>query len=176
VAKIGTVIGVLGSETILDYGSGKGLQYQPIEISAPDGYTYNSVKEFWNVDSITCYDPAYQPFSVLPEGTFDGVVSTDVLEHCPKEDLPWIIEEIFSFAREFVFLNVACFPAKKSLPNGENAHCTIEPVEWWTSLLDNAVARRPGLRYYAEFYHHMSGISNRGELENSFIKGKARLP
>jgi hypothetical protein len=65
------------------------------------------------------------PFSALPEGRFDGVVCTDVLEHCPEEDLPWIVGELFGYARLFVFANVACYPAAKKLPNGENAHCTI---------------------------------------------------
>ena len=88
----------------------------------------------------------------MPRARFDGVISTDVLEHCPAEDIPWIIDEIFSFADEFVYLNVACYPAKKLLPNGENAHCTIEPPEWWKAHFDRALGQRPGLRYYAVFY------------------------
>jgi hypothetical protein len=44
------------------------------------------------------------------------------------------------------------YPAKKLLPNGENAHCTIEPPEWWKAHFDRALGQRPGLRYYAVFY------------------------
>jgi len=175
VARIGQIITVLGSETILDYGSGKGRQYGPVTIRGSDGTSFDSIQAFWRVNSITCYDPAYKPYNTLPDGTFDGVVSTDVLEHCPKEDMPWIIEEIFSFAREFVFLNVACFPAKKTLPNGENAHCTIEPVDWWKGLLDDAVARHPGLRYYADFYHRPPDDQDGNTLMNSFLSGKSRV-
>lgn len=174
VVRIGMIIEILGSETILDYGSGKGKQYGPVEIATRDGRTFLSIKDFWRVSSITCFDPAYEPFSVLPEGKYDGVVSTDVLEHCPKEDVPWIINEMFSYAREFVFMNVACYPAVKTLPNGENAHCTVEPVEWWKDLMDDAVAQHPGLRYYAEFSHpDPLEVSGKKHIL-SFVSGKHR--
>ena len=146
------IIGVLGSKTLFDYGAGKGTQYGPARITASDGHEYPDLGTFLGVDSVTCYDPGYAPFDSLPRARFDGVISTDVLEHCPAEDIPWIIDEIFSFADEFVYLNVACYPAKKLLPNGENAHCTIEPPEWWKAHLDRALGQRPGLRYYAVYY------------------------
>ncbi len=97
------------------------------------------------MDEIRCYDPCYQPFNKLPDGKFDAVISTDVLEHCPEEDIPWIIDEIFGYANRFVFANVACYPAKKRLPNGENAHCTIRPPEWWEGILRETSARYSGI-------------------------------
>jgi hypothetical protein len=45
----------------------------------------------------------------------------------------------------FVFANVACYPAKKTLPNGENAHCTIRPGGFWKALLEASSARHPGV-------------------------------
>ena len=145
------IIDVLGSETIIDYGAGKGHQYRLFRLSGPDGKNYPDIKSFWGVKSITCYDPSFSTFESLPKKRFDGVVSTDVLEHCPREDLPWIIEEIFTFAEEFVYLNVACYPAMKTLPNGENAHCTVEQPEWWLPMFNGAVAANPGLRCFAAF-------------------------
>lgn len=112
------------ANTILDYGSGKGLQYED-----------NEVQNRWGVKSITCYDPAFSPLNVLPTGKFDGVISTDALEHCPIEDIDWILEEIVGFANKFVYINVACKPAKKNLPDGTNAHCTVKPPEWWEKKL-----------------------------------------
>jgi hypothetical protein len=140
---------VLGSNTILDYGSGKGALYNATKITTPNGQTFDGLGHYWGVDSIICYDPGHAPFSQLPAASFDGVICTDVLEHCPKEDIPWILEEIFGFATEFVYLCVACFPAKKTLPNGENAHCTIEPPQWWLAQFNEQVKKRPGLRYFA---------------------------
>lgn len=128
------------AQVILDYGSGKGKQYEPRLIKDDSGNQWPSVIDFWDVDEIVCYDPCYPPFSALPKGTFDGVISTDVLEHCPEADIPWIVEEIFSYATRFAFANVACYPASKRLPNGENAHCTIKPVEWWSDLIQDIAA------------------------------------
>jgi len=145
--RIGTLIRETGASTLLDYGCGKGTQYAPATIDDGSGRKYDSIVDYWGIDSVHCFDPGYAPYSERPAGQFDGVVCTDVLEHCPEEDIPWILDEIFGYARRFVYANVACYPAKKHLPNGENAHCTIKPVEWWAELLKTTAARHPGVRW-----------------------------
>jgi len=127
-----------GAERLLDYGSGKGAQYDKKE-GQPD------LKEVYGVDEIVCYDPGHEPFSALPEGTFDGVLCLDVMEHCPEEDLPWILDEIAGYAARFVYVTVACFAAHKLLPNGENAHCTVQPPSWWRSTFAELAGRHPGV-------------------------------
>jgi len=52
-----------------------------------------------------------------------------------------------AFADKFVYANVACFPARKRLPSGGNAHCTIRPVRWWEEQLDGPARARPQVRY-----------------------------
>jgi hypothetical protein len=138
-----------GAQTILDYGSGKGTQYDPKPLVIKGEGEWDSVIDFWGVDEVTCFDPAYAPYSTLPTGRFDGVVCTDVLEHCPEEDIDWIVHEIFSYAERFVYLAIACYPADKRLPNGENAHCTIRPVTWWRVAIQRAAATRPGVIWEA---------------------------
>jgi hypothetical protein len=136
------------ARTILDYGAGKGQQYWPLRIADDDeGIDYPDIRSFWGVEEILCYDPAYPPFTQLPTGKFDGVICTDVLEHCPEEDIPWILDELFGFAEKFVYANVACFPARKRLPSGGNAHCTIKPIKWWEEQLARAARLNPGVRY-----------------------------
>jgi hypothetical protein len=143
--RIQRLIARTNAKTILDYGSGKGTQYRPATILENGVPRWNSMQEYWGVESIRCYDPGYQPFSALPEGAFDGVVCTDVLEHCPEEDLRWIVGELFGFARGFVFANVACYPAQKTLPNGENAHCTVRPVSFWRAIFESAASGSSGV-------------------------------
>ena len=145
--RIKSLIERTDAKTILDYGCGKGRQYRPLVIKDSHGENWPSVIDFWDVEEIACYDPCYETYSKLPEGAFDGVISTDVLEHCPEQDVPWIVEEIFAYARRFVFANVACYPARKKLPNGENAHCTIKPVEWWQDLARGIAVSHPGVRW-----------------------------
>jgi hypothetical protein len=147
-ASIKRLIRLTGARTILDYGAGKGQQYLPLRIVDEEERTeYPDIRSFWGVDDIRCYDPGYQPFKELPAGKFDGVVCTDVLEHCPEQDIPWILDELFAFATRFVFANVACFPARKRLPSGGNAHCTIKPVGWWEEQLARPAQAKSDLRY-----------------------------
>lgn len=147
VHRIKALIRNTAALTVLDYGAGKGKQYEPQPIRDDSGAQWPSVIDYWDIDELVCYDPCYRPFSTYPSGKFDGVISTDVLEHCPQEDIPWIIGEIFGFAKRFVFANVACYPARKRLPSGENAHCTIQPVEWWGELIEDIATRHPAVKW-----------------------------
>lgn len=146
IARIKALIDATGAKNVLDYGAGKGAQYRPQPIVVEARQMADGVAEYWDVE-VACYDPGYAGYSKLPDAAFDGVVCTDVLEHCPEEDLAWIVDEIFAFARRFVYLNVACFPARKSLPNGENAHATVRPPEWWETLVRERARSRPELRW-----------------------------
>lgn len=149
IGRIKDMILSFGGRTILDYGSGKGTQYRPRPIRFEVIGEWPDIQAFWDVDEIYCYDPCYEPFNKLPDKKFDGVICTDVLEHCPEEDVPWIVEELFSHASKFVFANVACFPASKRLPSGENAHCTIQPLPWWDHILRETSARYPDVAWEA---------------------------
>ena len=102
--------------TILDYGCGKAQCHDP---------NWNSTK----------YDPAVPEFSTKPEGRFDLVICTDVLEHIPVDSLKDTINDIFNYSDQWVFLSVCCRKAKEILPNGYNAHATIESQKWWRELL-----------------------------------------
>ncbi len=144
VARIRALIITTKSTTLLDYGSGKGQQYDPLDPPSRERLGgADSVLDYWGVEEVRCYDPNYEPYSKLPTDRFDGVICTDVLEHCPEEDVGWILEEIFGYARRFVFAVVACYPANKKLPDGSNAHCTIRPTQWWRAQVEAAARVNP---------------------------------
>jgi len=136
-----------GSRSILDYGSGKGMQYDATSFSLPGQGEWDSVLDYWGVEEVVCFDPAYPPYTRVPQGQFDGVIATDVLEHCPEEDMEWIVAEMFGFAARFVYATIACYPAARRLPNGENAHCTIRRPEWWDELLRRTSTHHPGVEW-----------------------------
>lgn len=167
-ARIKRLIDDAGARRILDYGSGKGRQYSLRDVVLPgvEG-RWPSIQDYWGVDQIECYDPAYLPYADLPTGAYDGVICTDVLEHCPEEDIPWILDELFSYARKFVFANVACYPAKKRLPTGENAHCTIQPKEWWLDKFSQAAKQHPDVKYEVWIQH----INSSGDTIDEVIRG-----
>ena len=131
--------------SLLDYGCGKASWYDVRNLEIAGQGVFESIVDYWDVSGVCFYDPGYEPYRALPQGTFDGVIATDVLEHCPEEDLGWIIEEIFGYARAFVFANVASYPANRTLANGENAHCTIQPWQWWDAKVRETAQRHPGL-------------------------------
>lgn len=145
------LVGHFGAKSLLDYGCGKALAYDLAEWKREDGTVVRGLRAIWGIDDITLYDPNYPPYSAVPAGTFDAVISTDVLEHVCEEDLDWLIDELFGFARQFVYCTVACYPASKNLPNGENAHVTLKEPEWWQALFQRVAARHPGLRWYVTY-------------------------
>jgi hypothetical protein len=123
---------------------------KPLKLPNKEGHA-DSLNSYLGLERAVCYDPGYPPFAERPLGTFDLVICCDVLEHCPEEDLQWIMEDIAGHARRGVFLVIACYPAKKSLPNGENAHITIQPPSWWKPRVAAAMAVRGGLAWQAVF-------------------------
>ncbi len=145
--RIRRLLARTGSTSLLDYGCGKAILHKVGAIEDEAGKTYPSLLAYWGLKSVTLYDPAYLPYSTLPQGKCDAVICTDVLEHCPQEDIPWIVEELFGYANRLVFANIACYPAQKILPSGENAHCTIQPAGWWQELIAHICAQFTGVRY-----------------------------
>lgn len=148
IARLLDLIKAHGARTLLDYGSGKGMQWRlDFNLDAIADTTEKRLKNYLGLADVRCYDPGYEPFSRRPTGRFDGVICLDVLEHCPAEDMSWILADIFSYAKFFVYANIASFPAAKFLANGENAHCTVRPVDWWRVLIEQVSAKYAGVRY-----------------------------
>lgn len=136
-----------GATSILDYGAGKGAGYARRDIKLRTGETVPSIEAYWGVADIRCYDPGHEPFKDLPDHPYDGVICTDVLEHITTPDVPWIVDEMFSYARKFVYANVACYPAVKFLPNGQNVHCTLQSPDWWAGVFHAVAMRHTDISY-----------------------------
>jgi len=130
--RIKRLIDQTGAKTILDYGCGKGKQYEiPITVGKE---TFPNLEAFWGVE-VTKYDPAYKPYAEWKEGPYDGVICTDVLEHSetPRAAAA-IIQELFDatpLMAGFVFASISCREAIKFLPDGRNAHTCIENPDFW---------------------------------------------
>ena len=100
-------------ETILDYGCGK-----------------RTMETFLPHLEIAGYDPAVEEYSALPAPA-DLVICLDVLEHIEPEFLENVLNHLRDLTKKVILLSVSTRPAHKTLPDGRNAHLTVEPPEWW---------------------------------------------
>ena len=134
------------SKTLLDYGCGQGKQY-----------TEDNVHKKYNFPMPTLYDPAVESYSNLPDEMFDGIISTDVLEHIPEVVLPSTFEYMFNHATKFLYLKIATKVACVVLPNGENAHVTIKPYRWWASTI-----KKYNTNNILVYLHESKGTNQKG--------------
>lgn len=130
-----------GATSGLDFGCGKGNQYN-IEMTGG----YNLAAELGYTPYK--YDPGVPDFDVLPPlgMVFDIVWCVDVLECVPEQDMDWEVANIAAFARRGLFVTVGSYPSKKTLPNGRNAHITIQDEEWWHAKFQPLWEARPDLK------------------------------
>ena len=79
VEHIARLVAETGATTMLDFGAGKGVLYQDAP-GYPRSSRYKTLAEWGDVLVVTCYDPAYEPFSAAFDDTYDAVIATDVVE------------------------------------------------------------------------------------------------
>ena len=119
-------------KTLFDYGSGKGDRY--FNNSLLGSKDYPPLQDFWKIKP-TLFDPGVPFPRPNKKKLFDIAISIDVLEHIPTQDLGWVINEIFEYSKNIVFINVACYPSAAKLPNGNNAHISIFDPWWWCGYI-----------------------------------------
>ncbi len=127
------IISDTASVDLLDYGCGKAIWYT--NTITVNNIEYSGVSNFWNIKEFYLFDPGVDKYSKKPNKKFDGVVCTDVLEHIHPDDIENVVTEIFSFAKKFVFFDIATVEDNKILSNGENAHLIVKPHKWWLDFL-----------------------------------------
>lgn len=88
-------------------------------------------KDFPNISIVEGYDPGVPEFEKLPIRIYDTLISTDVIEHIEPEILEETLKYIESLFTQSAWIIIACYPAKKFLPDGRNAHLTVNPPVWW---------------------------------------------
>lgn len=106
----------LNTRDILDYGCGKAHLQKGIPYP------------------IQNYDPCIPEYAKRPSCA-RIVVCTDVLEHIEHDCLDAVLDDLRRLTGEVLFLNVACRPAAKFLPDGRNAHLIQETPTWWMRKL-----------------------------------------
>lgn len=122
---VAAVADAFGATSILDYGCGRGGLVRALRaVKRPE----------WRLAE---YDPAVTGKHGPPEFA-DMVVCTDVLEHIEPDRLDRVLTHISSLIRKVGFLVVSTRPARTMLPDGRNAHLTVQPDDWWQARAEAA--------------------------------------
>jgi hypothetical protein len=138
---------VHAAKTVLDYWCGRAMAYRARNITGSDGVTHLMVEDYWGVEQISLYDPAYGPYAALPDGQRDVVLAMNVLERLPEAELDDVLADIFARARRGVFFAVADYDSPINLADGSNLVCTRRPGTWWRDRIAAAAHKRPDCRW-----------------------------
>jgi hypothetical protein len=75
---------------------------------------------------------------------YDLVTSFDVLEHIHVAKIPSIVKSLFEKSNKVIFCSISSRLASAELPDGNNAHITLYPFEWWGGyfILSRVISQR----------------------------------
>jgi 2-polyprenyl-3-methyl-5-hydroxy-6-metoxy-1,4-benzoquinol methylase len=117
-SPVQNLIDKIKPQSVLDYGCGQSDLYKLLR----------------GVGRVVRYDPAIAGIDTLPEGEFDLVLCTDVMEHIPEDTVDEVLEDLHRLGKT-VYVVISCIEAYAKLPNGENAHTTVKRPEWWAQRI-----------------------------------------
>jgi hypothetical protein len=134
--RIKPLIDRFSCKTMLDYGSGKGKQYDTAFNRDKDG---KSLVDYFGIVPVM-YDPGVPKLAAEPKGKFDLVICVQVLASIPTADLPWVIDRLYGYADKALFVTERIKAANKPIYRDIEADMPRSlSVDDWMALL-----RRPG--------------------------------
>jgi cyclopropane fatty-acyl-phospholipid synthase-like methyltransferase len=135
------LMAALHPATVLDYGCGKGgleatvrslvekRQPRTPKISRNKSGRHRTMGV--RMPAWTKYDPSIPGLDTPPEGKFDLVVCTDVLEHVEPEHIRDTMDSLWKMTGVVALLTFALRESNKTLPDGRNTHLIVEDRDWW---------------------------------------------
>ena len=113
-------------------------QYQPasiLDFGCGHGSLIAAISEAYPNIHVQGYDPGNPQHNCVPDHKFDAVVSIDVFEHIEPDRLASTLKLISDKMTLGGWFRIACYPAKKQLPDGRNAHLIVELPDWWRNQI-----------------------------------------
>lgn len=115
-------------QTILDYGCGEATLKKYVDACG--------IKKDW-----TLYDPGVPQYQKRPEGKFDLVITTDVLEHVEESKLDAVLADLEQFTGRFLFNDIACYLANRQFQDGpykgQDYHINLRAPDGWLQRIGN---------------------------------------
>ena len=147
-------------DSVLDFGCSHGALIQKIK------------NDFSEIKVVDGYDPGVLKFEKKPSRTYEMLVSTDVIEHIEPDFLDETLVYIDSLFEKTAWIIIACYPAKKSLPDGRNAHLTIETPKWWLNKVQKLMSRSQISHYEIVVQNPDNDIKKKNSNEILVPKGQ----
>jgi hypothetical protein len=115
---VAQVANAVGATELLDYGAGKGRLGEALR------------KHLQRSIEIFHYEPARSEWSATPAPA-QLVACIDVLEHIEPDLLDNVLDDLQRVTANTGVFTVHTGPAKRTLPDGRNAHLIQQPASWW---------------------------------------------
>lgn len=132
--KISNFIHERRPRSILDFGCGKGTLQTLITQKHPEVVVHS-------------YDPAITDRETIPMTQYDMVITTDVLEHLYEDEIPGIFLEMLSLDPASMYHIICHRLAHAILPDGTNAHKTVQTPQWWADKIRTIIGDKFSLTY-----------------------------
>lgn len=121
------------NETILDYGCAKGYLVKAMRLLGKNAYGYD-VSEY----ALNCADSEIRKYisSDFPNKHYDLVISKDVFEHIPYENIDEVITKLRKICdKMFVVVPLGEY-GKFNIPSYEldKTHIIRESLDWWENI------------------------------------------
>jgi len=88
--------------------------------------------------------------SLPPNTPFDIVYASEGLTLLPNEDVPWVLEEIFSLASRLVCLTILDLNLLTTIPSYFRGH--NRDFQWWTNHIQAISSRYPSIHWALHFH------------------------
>lgn len=111
----------LSPDSIVDYGAGRSLIAEAIARKA-------------GIGRVARFEPSLPGLDRKPDGVFALLVSFDVLEHVPEEEMDSVLHEMSTMCKNALLI-IDTRPAKALLADGRNAHVSLHDEAWWLKRL-----------------------------------------
>lgn len=132
--------GIHDCRSVLDVGCGRGESSHMVD-KFGNGLSHGNWRGC-EVVPLLCGDrrvelvPGAHDLSFYRDDSFDLVLSCDVLEHIPEQDIPASLAEMVRVARSRIYLTISHKPAGSAeMP----LHVTLHPREWWVQRIKQAL-------------------------------------
>lgn len=128
-AFIKEIIDRLECRSALDFGAGKGGQYEWVMPNR--GIT---IEQWWGIP-VTKYDPAWPAYAAEPTGRYDIVIVTHTLGAIPSSDLKWVVDRLYALAGKAIYVAEKIGETKKRVVADRSVCPMGATPEFWRDAL-----------------------------------------